>query len=125
MRDDWEKRKAALLGKAKAAFDQAKAEAKSMEKPPPAAGRSSEMVKQTQPVLTPKPPGLQGAVISRQQHRSNMAKDDKAARQGQERTSGISHKHVIHSNVEQRSKEAVKLREKFRQAARKDQEMER
>jgi hypothetical protein len=116
----WEQRKAALSGQAKSAFEQAAAlQPKTVEKP--VEQRGSGMVKQSQPVLAPKPPGFEGAVIARQKHEAGMVKDDEAARAEKERVSRNSQKTVIQSKKEP-SKEASMLREKFRQAARREQE---
>jgi hypothetical protein len=111
-----------MLGRAKAAFNQARTSppppAKPVEK---AAGRESEMVKKSKPAMEgPKPPEVARAQLARQEHERAAAAEDKAVKAAhtQAETRKIQ-RPVIQS---EHLKEGARLHEQFRKAAQKDRD---
>jgi hypothetical protein len=110
-----------LLGRAKAAFNKAKA-----SPPPPAkpgettAGRGSDMVKKTKPVLDgPKPPGGARHLMKQQEFRRDMAKESQAAKSAPRPETRQIQRPVIEL---EHLKEGARLREQFKKAAEKDRD---
>jgi hypothetical protein len=124
MADDTKKWKPELSGNAKTAFNQAKdAQPKPPVKAVEAQGRGSEMVKKDQLILDgPKPPGGARQAVVRQDFQRKISQEAAAAKSAEPQVSGNLRKPVIEL---EHLKEGAKLREKFRAAARKEQERDR
>jgi hypothetical protein len=111
--DNWNKQ---LYGKTQTPFNNAaQGKAKPPAKAVEAQGRGSGMVKESKPVLVPKPPGFAGHVMAQQTHNKALAQESKALQ-------SLKPKNVI--SLEDQ-KEIDKLNAKFRQAASRERQQDR
>jgi hypothetical protein len=82
-------------------------------------GQGSEMVRQSQPPMRPKPPGSVGNVVDAQAHNANLAREKAEANQEAARLNRTPPRPVVELKHQQ---EGQRLHEKFKKAAQQDRQ---